>query len=135
MPITSAKNSKTRSQAERPSTRPELRDSPLPEEQDINDPLQGRKFLEKHLLLCPEGEPPTHTSLATCLYQVLAMAGVSKPVLNAIRSVAYLLEELEDTHINSTVIEAFDSQITEFSSDMKMLIEDAKEKIDRKSVV
>jgi hypothetical protein len=68
--------------------------------------------------------------LATCLHQISAMAGVAKPVLNTIRSVAYLLEEIEDSHINSIVKEAFDSQITEFTSDMKLLIEDVKEKID-----
>jgi len=122
---------KARSQAERPNTRAESRDSPQPEEQyDINGPLQGRKFLEKHLLLCPAGEPPTHTSLATCLQQISEMAGVNKPVLNAIRSVAFLLEELEDTQINETVKDAFDSQMTEFGLDVKSLIENVKDNID-----
>ena len=102
----------------------------LEDQQEINDALEGRKFLERHSLLCPPGEPPTHTSLSTCLHQVSMMAGVQKPVLNAIRSIAFLLEELEETQINGTVKEAFDSQITEFTSDMKMLIEDAREKID-----
>lgn len=128
------KASKGRTQTEKPSTRADSRsgrDSLIPEDQqDINDVFEGRKFLEKHLLLCPPGEPPTHTALSTCLYQVSAMAGVPKPVLNAIRSIAFLLEEMEDTQINDTVKEAFDSQITEFTSDMKMLIEDAKEKLD-----
>ena len=41
-----------------------------------------------------------------------------------------MLDEMEDTQINLTVKEAFDSQITEFTSDMKMLIVDAKEKLD-----
>ena len=98
--------------------------------QDIKDSLEGRKFLEKHSLLCPPGEPPSHSSLATCLHQISAMAGLQKPVINAIRSVAFLLDELEETQINETVRDAFDSQITEFTSDMKLLIEDAKEKID-----
>ena len=117
----------------RPTTRTETRctrGNPIPEEQqDIKDATEGRKYLEKHLLLCPLGEPPSHTSLATCLYQVSAMAGIQKPILNAIRSIAFLLEELEETHINITVKEAFDSQITEFTSDMKLLIEDARKKI------
>jgi hypothetical protein len=116
---------------ERPGTRAEPRDSTTPEgRHDINDALEGRKFLEKHLLLCPPGEPPSHTSLATCLYQVSAMAGVTKTTVNAIRAVALLLEEMEDTQINTSVKEAFDSQITEFTSDMKMLIEDAKGKLE-----
>jgi len=102
----------------------------IEELQDIKDSIEGRKFLEKHLLLSPPGEPPTHESLATCLHQISAMAGLQKPVINAIRSVAFLLDELEETQINLTVKEAFDSQITEFTSDMKLLVEDAKEKID-----
>jgi hypothetical protein len=58
------------------------------------------------------------------------MLGVPKQVINAIRSVAFLLDELEETQINTTVKEAFDSQFTEFTSDMQLLIQDAKEKID-----
>ena len=131
MPQATTKTGKGRSQIEKPNTRADSRDSSPPEEtHEVNDALQGRKFLEKHLLLCPEGEPPTHTSLSTCLYQVSAMAGVTKTALNAIRSVALLLEEMEETQINEMVKSAFDSQITEFTSDMKLLIEDAKEKID-----
>ena len=97
--------------------------------QDIKDSLEGRKYLERHSLLCPEGEPASHTSLSICLHQISAMAGVQKPVINAIRSVAFLLDEMEDTHINETLREALDSQMTEFTSDMKLLIEDAREKI------
>ena len=98
--------------------------------QDVKDQKEGRKYLEKHSLLCPPGEPPSHTSLATCLHQISAMSGLQKPVINTIRSVAFLLDELEDTQINLMVKEVFDSQIMEFTSDMKILIEDAKEKID-----
>ena len=85
----------------RPTTRTETRctgGNPISEEQqDIKDATEGRKYLEKHSLLCLPGEPPSHTSLTTCLYQVSAMAGIQKPILNAIRSIAFLLEELEET--------------------------------------
>jgi hypothetical protein len=97
--------------------------------QDINDEIEGRAYLEKHLLLCPPGEPPTHNSLATCLHQVSAMAGVTKPVVNAIRSIAFLLGEMEETQINGILREAFNNQITELTSDMATLIENAKEKM------
>ena len=70
-----------------------------------------------------------HDSLSTCLHQISAMASVPKLVLNTIRAIAFMLEEMEETQINITVKEAFDSQITEFTSDMKILIEDTKEKI------
>jgi hypothetical protein len=59
----------------------------------------------------------------------LALAGLQKVSINAIRSVAFLLEEMEDTQINESLRIALDSQMTEFMSDMKTLVEDAKEKI------
>jgi len=101
----------------------------IEEQQDIRDALDGRKFLEKSSLLCPPGEPPSHQSLATCLHQISAMAGVPKQTINAIRAVAFLLGEIEDTQINTSLREALDSQMTEFTSDFKILIEDAKEMI------
>ena len=99
------------------------------EQQDIKDSQDGRKFLEKHLLLCPPGEPATHTSISTCLHQISEMSGVPKQALNAIRSVAYMIEEMEDTQIHESLRVALDAQMTEFTSDMKLLIEDAREKI------
>ena len=120
--------------ANRPTTRTKTRRTGgtliLEDQQDINCANKGRNFLEKHSLLCSPGEPPTHLSLLTCLHQVSAMAGVQKPVLNAIRSIVFLLEELEETQINVTVKEVFDSQIMEITLDMKLLIEDTREKID-----
>lgn len=133
MPILRTNTAKAKNQVEKPSSGSSTDHSasiPPEVQHDINDALGGRKFLEHHLLLCPEGEPPTHLSLATCLYQISAMAGIAKPAMNAIRSVAFLLEELEDTQINGMVKEAFDSQIMEFTTDIKMLIEHTKDKID-----
>ena len=110
--------------------RSDERDSETPEpQQDINDSIEGRAYLEKHLLLCPPGEPPTHNSLATCLHQIAVMKGVAKPAMNAIRAVAFLLGEMEETQINEILKEAFNTQITELTSDMATLIEDAKEKL------
>src|ERR1700678_2844159 len=76
-----------------PSTRPNTCQNgppPLMEDyQDIKDSLEGRKYLEKHSLLCPPGELPTHQSLSTCLHQILALAGVPKQMVNVICSVAF----------------------------------------------
>ena len=55
---------------------------------------------------------------------------MQKPVINAIRAVAFLLEELEDTHINEVVQDALNVQMDEFTSDMKEMIEHTKSKID-----
>jgi hypothetical protein len=100
------------------------------ERQDIKDAKDGRKFLEKHLLLCPPGEPASNASIAYCLHQISEMSGVPKQTVNAIRAAAFMLEDIEELAINETVRSAFDSQITEFTSDMKMLTEDVNSKID-----
>jgi hypothetical protein len=117
-----------------PSVRPNTRRSGpsaiVEEHQDVKDSLEGRKFLEKFTLLWPAGEPATHQSLHTCLHQISALAGVPKQAVNAIRSVAFLLEEMEDSQINNTLKEALDSQMVEFTSDFKLLIEDTKERFD-----
>ena len=113
----------------RPTTRRNGPPTLIEEEQDIKGSQNGRKFLKKHLLLCPAGKPPTHLSLSTCLHQISEMPGVPKQTINAIRSVAFLLEEMEDTQIHESLRTALDTQMTEFTSDMKVLVEDAKEKI------
>ena len=108
------------------------RESSTPEPQpqkDINNAKEGRTFLERYLLLCPAGEPPTHDSLATCLFQIAELKGVSKQAENAIRAVAYLLGIMEETQINGILKEAFDTQITELTADMATLIKDAKDKL------
>ena len=99
------------------------------EYQDIKDAIDGRKYLEKYSLLCPPGEPTSNPALAICLHQIAAMAGLPKQAINAIRSAAFLLEELEEIAVNETIRMAFDSQITEFTADMKLLANDTKEKV------
>ena len=82
----------------------------IPEEsKDIKDALESRTY---------------------CLHQISAMAGLPEQAINAIRASVFLLEELEEIAINETIRVTFDSQITEFTSDMKLLIEDANLKID-----
>ena len=104
----------------------------MPEDlQDIKNAQEGRSFLEKLSLLCLPGEPLTYEALSVCLHQISAMASLQKQAANAIRATAFLLGGMEEDAINLVVKEAFDSQITELTSDMKILIEDAKNKIDK----
>ena len=99
------------------------------EAQDFNDALEGRKYLEQHLLLCPAGEPALHQSLATCLHQISSLPNATKPVINAICAVALLLEKMEDTQIYRAVKEAVDIQKNEVTTDIQKLIEDAMDKL------
>ena len=101
----------------------------IEEAQDFNDALEGRKYLEQHLLLCPAGEPALHQSLATCLHQISSLPNTTKPVINAICTVALLLEEMEDTQIYTVVKEAVNIQINKVTTDIQKLIEDAMDKL------
>jgi hypothetical protein len=124
-----ARSQANSSMATRPNTRRTGPPSLIEDHQDVKDSVEGRKYLEKHSLLCPPGEPASHPSLVACLHQISAMSGLPKPAINAIRSVAFLLDEMEEIQVHDTIRIALDSQMTEFTSDMKLLIEDAKAKI------
>ena len=118
----------------KPATRNETKKTgnlKTPEDlQDIKNAQDGRNYLEKLSLLYPPGEPLTHEALSICLHQISAMARLPKQAVNTIRATAFLLEEMEEDAINLVVKKVFDSQITELTLDMKILIKDAKNKID-----
>ena len=99
------------------------------EYQDIKDVIDGRKYLEKYSLLFPPGELLSNSALAICLHQIVAMVGLPKQAINTIWSTTFLLEELEEIAINETIRMAFNSQIMEFTVDMKLLANNTKEKV------
>src|SRR6266511_4152069 len=97
---------------------------------DVKNATEGRKYLEKYLLLCPPGCPITYTLFSSCLQQISRMSGITKTIATAIQSIALLADEFEETSINETVRDAVTSQLSELTSDVKLLIDDAKQKID-----
>ena len=72
----------------------------------------------------------TNTSLAYCLHQVAEMPNISILVSCAVRSAAYLAEQIEDLSVNEMVREAVVSQLNELAKDVKCLVEDVKDKFD-----
>jgi hypothetical protein len=99
-------------------------------QEEIKEARAGRLFLEKRLYLCPAGQPTTPTSLTYCLHQISAMQGITKPIKNAVRAVAFLLEEMEDYTLVELLRDTVNSQMTTLSEDLQMLTTDIKEKID-----
>ena len=57
------------------------------------------------------------------------MSGITKTVATAVKSATCLAEELEETSINTFVRDAVNSQLNELTLDIKMLVNDAREKI------
>ena len=68
------------------------------------------RYLEKYLWLCPEGQPITTATLATCLHQVSEITGsggnTSRMMANAVRAAAFLAEEIEENAISEVIREA-----------------------------
>ena len=119
----------------RPNTRNKAKHTgvavPLPSlGDDIRDATQGRFFLEERLLLCPTGKPTTNSSLIACLHQISNMKGATKLVASAVRAMAFLIGELEETAVNEIVRDAVITQLNELTADVKLLVNDVKEKID-----
>jgi len=100
------------------------------EAQHIQNSTEARNYLEQSLLIVPPGEVPTAGLLATALHQVAAYKGVSRPAVNAIRAVAFLLEEVEENALHQTVRESVTVQLNELASDLKDYITDATQRID-----
>jgi hypothetical protein len=96
---------------------------------DVHNAVDGRRYLERHLLLCPAGEPITLSTLTTALHQISATTGIGNHAANSVRAAAFLVEEMEENSISEVVREAGLNQVNELAQDMKSLIDDAKEKI------
>ncbi|PPQ80849.1 hypothetical protein CVT25_001975, partial [Psilocybe cyanescens] len=61
----------------------------------INNATDAREYLETTLMYVPRGAPPTPHNMATALFQVSEMKGLTQPAVRAVRSVAYMMERLE----------------------------------------
>ena len=130
MPPAPANKEKGVNPPQKPGTRSNTSVTTPEDLQEIKDADDGRKYLEKFSLLCPPGEPVTNTALATCLHQISIMAGLPKRAANAVRAAALMLEEIEVSAVNDTIREAFNSHLTEYTSDMQLLVDDVNTKID-----
>lgn len=118
----------------RPTTRQDTRKTGTTvineSQEEIKDARSGRIFLESKLYLCPAGQPTTHTSIVYCLHQISAMQGVTKPTKNAIRAVAYLLEEMEDYTLAALLRDTVNKQLSTMTEDLSLITTDFKEKMD-----
>ena len=71
--------------------------------QEIQNSTEARSYLEKTLLIVPPGQEPTLGLLSTAIHQVTEYKGVPLPAINALRSIALLLNELEENTLHEAV--------------------------------
>ncbi|KAF8816722.1 hypothetical protein BYT27DRAFT_7181599 [Phlegmacium glaucopus] len=89
----------------------------------VNTAKEGRSFLETRLLLAPEGAPATPATLSAALFQISALAKIPREVMQAIRSVAWLLDEVEEDAVAATAREAVNSQLDYLNEEVRSITE------------
>ena len=87
----------------------------------ISTVREGRNFLENRLLLVPEGALVTTASLSSALFQISALAKIPREVVQAIRSVAWLLDEVEGDAVAATARDAVNSQLSYMNDELKTM--------------
>ena len=95
---------------------------PRDEESVIMMAEDGASFLEKTRLTIA-GDPVTTESLATTLFHITQMQHIPLQVKNAIRSVAFLLEQTDNEDKAKHVAETVKKCIEEQSGDAEEMLE------------
>ena len=103
----------------------------MEEFQEIQDAAEARSYLEKTLLIVPPGEPTSIGLLTTALHHVTEYKGVPKTAIDAIRSIAFLLNELEENALHETVRDSVTVHLNELGKDLKDLVTDTTQQIDK----
>ena len=62
--------------------------------QHVNSARAGRAFLETRLLFVPEGADADVHNMASAMFQVSALPGMPATARQAVRSLAFMLEEI-----------------------------------------
>jgi len=64
--------------------------------EEIQNSQEAHHYLEKMSLIVPPGQPLSPGLLMTALHHFTEYKNIPKQVINAIHSIAFLLEELEE---------------------------------------
>jgi hypothetical protein len=99
--------------------------------EEIQNPTEAHRYLEKTLLIVPPGQVISPSVLSAALHHVTEYKGVSKQAINAIRSIAYLLDEMEENALHETVRDTVTVQLNEFVNDMKEFATDTTKRVDK----
>jgi len=99
--------------------------------EEIQNPQEARHYLEKTSLIVPPGQPLSPGLLSTALHHVTEYKSIPKQAINAIRSIAFLLEELEENTLHETVRDLVTVQLDELGKDIKDFVTDATQRIDK----
>lgn len=99
--------------------------------ENIKNAKKGREYLETNSLLVPAGMPITTAMAASCLHQITIMApGIPTIVIDAIRGMAFLLDEIDTTVATQTYHDGFNAELDNFTTELGQLVTDTQAKVD-----
>ena len=98
--------------------------------QEIQNSTEAHFYLEKTQLIVLPGQEPTIGLLTTAIHHVTEYKGVSHQAVNALRSIAFLLNKIKENAIHETVWDSVMVQLDAFGTDLKDYITDATKWID-----
>jgi exonuclease VII large subunit len=85
------------------------------DKEDVNSLKEGENFLVKKMFITVDS-PPTVLSLALALFQVAQMqTNVPLQVKNVIRSVAYMLQKIDEEALSSALVDTLKTQLEGFT--------------------
>lgn len=101
------------------------------ENQEIQSARDARMYLDKVLLTIPD-RPADPSAMATALFQITQLTGMAKlkQVVNAIRAVAFLIEEREGEDRAAEAREDLNNQLEDQCSHSKLVMERIGEKVE-----
>lgn len=95
----------------------------------VNTARAGRAFLEKHLLLVPAGVTADVNNMASAMFQVSALPGVPGMACQAIRALAFMLEELEESALSAATRDAVTEQMEYMREELRDVTAGIKDSI------
>jgi hypothetical protein len=98
-------------------------------ENEINNANEGRDYLEKFQLTPPIGTEPKANSLATALFYASEIKGTTRQVKNAIRSVAFILQELAIEAEAKVFTETLEKQIEREHDKLSIAVKSAIDEV------
>lgn len=97
----------------------------------INDCEQARTYLENKNLLVPTGATITTISLSATLFHISELAKVPVEIIKAVRSVAWLLGELEEETIALSTRTTINNHLDYLNTETKNLMDDLQNSLSK----
>src|SRR6202046_3177317 len=103
----------------------------IEELKEIQDTTEARIYLEKTELIVPPGQPISPGTLSTAIHHVTNYKGLPKPAINALRAIAFLMDELEENAIHEVIQNSVTTQLNELSNNLNGFLNDATQQINK----